>query len=321
MRFTPRRGVRRALCPCSFRRASLRFRRYMSRALAPCSCAFMRFRRWCCMSFTPRCSVRRALGPRRFCRTGFRFRGYMSRAFAPRSCSFMRFRSGCHMRFTPRGSVRRALSPCGFRRTRFSSRCYTSRSLTPRSSSFARCRRRPSLSLATCGRSSTSLGTASFGSTRRRPRSFGSRRRSSVVRATRCGRSARRSFARRMRHYHCLRMSTIRLGIRSAIRPSLRNPLLLGLRRRSMPPVHCGAFSRRRFVPYAARAAVVSHPARIRDSIFSHDRAVDVGVVDDGRVHSHHCGVIRELAAPPHAAREADAHVAEAVIHSAVVAN
>ena len=66
--------------------------------------------------------------------------------------------------------------------------------------------------------------------------------------------------------------------------------------------------------PDAALAAVVGDA-----DVVVHDHvAVDVGVVDDGRVHIQHGGVIAEDAAIPAPADEACAEVAEAVVDASI---
>ncbi len=48
---------------------------------------------------------------------------------------------------------------------------------------------------------------------------------------------------------------------------------------------------------------------------------VDIGVVDDRPVHMQHCGVVGKAPAFPTAAKEADATIAIAIVHTAVEAN
>jgi hypothetical protein len=85
--------------------------------------------------------------------------------------------------------------------------------------------------------------------------------------------------------------------------------------------VHRRPFRGCRLMLNAAGAAAVSHAVRIRDRVFTHDRIVDVCVVNNRRVHAHDGGVIAEHASLPHAAHETNAHVAETVVHSAVIAD
>jgi hypothetical protein len=69
----------------------------------------------------------------------------------------------------------------------------------------------------------------------------------------------------------------------------------------------------------AAGAAVVGYMVVVDDGVSLHNRPVDIGGVDDGLIHVHHCGVVSKGVAAPLAAREANPPVAEAVIDAAVV--
>jgi hypothetical protein len=84
---------------------------------------------------------------------------------------------------------------------------------------------------------------------------------------------------------------------------------------------HCGAFLRCRIVPDATGPANISYVRIVDDGVVVDDGLVDVGVADDGPIYPHHGGVIGKLAAAPLAADKADAHVAKAVIHTAIVAD
>lgn len=59
--------------------------------------------------------------------------------------------------------------------------------------------------------------------------------------------------------------------------------------------------------------------AIVDDCIPLHNRAIDIHVMDHPIVHAHHRRVVHKIVPTPHAAHESDAHVAEAVIHAAVV--
>jgi hypothetical protein len=76
-----------------------------------------------------------------------------------------------------------------------------------------------------------------------------------------------------------------------------------------------------RLMVNAARTAAEADVAIVDDGRAIDDGRVDVGVVDHRGVHVHHRRVVSEDTAAPLAAREADAHVAEAVVHAAVVAD
>ena len=71
----------------------------------------------------------------------------------------------------------------------------------------------------------------------------------------------------------------------------------------------------------AARSTGVSYMIVVDDRCIVHDRLVDVGVVNNSRIHVDHGCVVCKAVAAPFTAGKADAHVAKAVVHAAVVAN
>jgi len=71
----------------------------------------------------------------------------------------------------------------------------------------------------------------------------------------------------------------------------------------------------------AARSAGVRHMVVVDDRRIVHDGLVDIGVVNNSRIHIHHGGVVGEAATAPFSTGKADAHEAEAIVHPAVVAN
>jgi hypothetical protein len=71
----------------------------------------------------------------------------------------------------------------------------------------------------------------------------------------------------------------------------------------------------------AAGASAIGNVVIVDDCGLVDDGGVDVGVADDGLVHVHDRGVIGKFVSAPFAAGKADAHVAEAIIHAAVVAD
>ena len=71
----------------------------------------------------------------------------------------------------------------------------------------------------------------------------------------------------------------------------------------------------------ASLATAKSYTRVIYHRIVVDDGFIDIRVVDDRGVHPDHCGVVSKIMASPLAAGKADAHVAEAVIHAAVVAD
>src|ERR1700722_13950699 len=76
-----------------------------------------------------------------------------------------------------------------------------------------------------------------------------------------------------------------------------------------------------RWVINPARAATESYMSVVCDGVAFHAGPVHIRVVNDRSVHVHHRGVIAEGTASPHAAHKSDAHVAEAVVHAAIVAH
>ena len=71
----------------------------------------------------------------------------------------------------------------------------------------------------------------------------------------------------------------------------------------------------------AARTAVIGHMVGVDDGVSLHNRPVDVGGVNDSLIHMHHRGVVGKGVAAPFTAGKADAPIAEAVVHAAVVAH
>jgi hypothetical protein len=71
----------------------------------------------------------------------------------------------------------------------------------------------------------------------------------------------------------------------------------------------------------AAGTAAIGNTVPVGDCVSLHNRPVNVGGVDGVLIYAHDGGVISKLAAAPLAAGKADALVAEAVIHSTVVAH
>jgi hypothetical protein len=71
----------------------------------------------------------------------------------------------------------------------------------------------------------------------------------------------------------------------------------------------------------ATRTAVVGHVMRIGDDASLHHCPINVGSVNNGLIHMHDRGVIGKVATAPLAAGKADAAVAVAVVHAAVVAD
>jgi hypothetical protein len=72
---------------------------------------------------------------------------------------------------------------------------------------------------------------------------------------------------------------------------------------------------------HPARSAIVGHVTGVGHNATLDYRAVNIGGVDDGLIHMHDRGVIGKRSTAPLAAGKSDATVAEAVVHTAVVAD
>ena len=125
----------------------------------------------------------------------------------------------------------------------------------------------------------------------------------------------------RTRQHHVLRTAVIFFEVVGPLHARGLNMLLLNRRRRQVRLMHHHAFFGTWIVANATRAAFVGHPPVIVDRPLVHYGLVDVGVVNDGPVHVHHRGVVRELAAAPLATHKADPHIPEAVVDTTVVAH
>jgi hypothetical protein len=117
------------------------------------------------------------------------------------------------------------------------------------------------------------------------------------------------------------RMPVIGLVVIRVVCPRRLDMLLLITSRWQMLLVHRHLLLRSRPMLDASRPAAVSHVTIIHNCVLLHNRAVDIGLVNYGLIHAHHGGVICKLVSAPLAAYEADAHVAEPVVHAAVVAH
>jgi hypothetical protein len=114
-------------------------------------------------------------------------------------------------------------------------------------------------------------------------------------------------------------MSTICLCVRRAINPCGLQMLQLRSCRRRVTSTHSFSFHRRWIMADSVRPSVEGNVPGVRDSIAANDRLVHVRVADDVSIHAHHRGVVCESTASPFPANEADAHVAEPVVDSAVI--
>ena len=86
-----------------------------------------------------------------------------------------------------------------------------------------------------------------------------------------------------------------------------------------MPHLRDSLFLRRWPSRDAALAAVVAHTVD-RGVVYNHG-TVDVGVVDDGRIHIQNRGVIAEDTPVPAAAAEAGSEVSEPIVDAAIKAD
>jgi hypothetical protein len=87
-----------------------------------------------------------------------------------------------------------------------------------------------------------------------------------------------------------------------------------------VPLVAETAFLGRRLMPDAARSARIGDAPLVDDGRSVDDRLIAVDVVE-AAADMQNRSVVEEASATPVAAGEADAHVAKAIVHTAVVAN
>lgn len=86
-----------------------------------------------------------------------------------------------------------------------------------------------------------------------------------------------------------------------------------------MTHAHGCSFSRRWIVADSVRSSIESNSTLVGNGVVAHNFAIFIGVADPVSIDAHHSGVIGEPAISPFAARESDAHIAEAVVNSTVV--
>jgi len=120
---------------------------------------------------------------------------------------------------------------------------------------------------------------------------------------------------------HILRMSAVVLRVEAPVGASRFHVLHLNRGRSHVMLVHRHALFGTRIVTDAARAAVVRDVVIVDDCRVIDDRPIHVRIVDDGSIHVHDRGVIGKIAAMPLSAHEANAHVAESIVHATVEAN
>jgi hypothetical protein len=116
-------------------------------------------------------------------------------------------------------------------------------------------------------------------------------------------------------------MAAISLGVSGAVGSCGFHVLRLDRCGRLVLLMRCDLLLRGGLMLNAARTAVVGHVTVVHDRGVVNDGFVHVGVGDYGAVHVDDRSVIGKRAAPPLTAGETDTHVAEAVVHAAVVAH
>jgi len=117
-------------------------------------------------------------------------------------------------------------------------------------------------------------------------------------------------------------MPAVVLEIETPVRPGGVLMLHLGLRSAHVPIMIGHPFLRPWLVLNTATSAAERHMIVVDDGRIVDNRPVFIHVVvEAASVHVHDGGVVEEIVAAPHAAGKTDAHVAEAVIHAAVVAH
>ena len=116
-----------------------------------------------------------------------------------------------------------------------------------------------------------------------------------------------------------MRMSAVRLCVRCSIGPRGLYALQLDSCRRRVASTHRFSLDRRRIVADPVWRSVERHVPGVHNGVSANDRLVHESVANDVSVHTHHCRVVCKPAAAPFPADKADAHVAVAVINSAVV--
>ena len=96
--------------------------------------------------------------------------------------------------------------------------------------------------------------------------------------------------------------------------------LTLHSARRHMPFAAETSFLRRRFMPDAARSARIGDATVVDDRRVVDNRLIAIDIVKSA-ADVHDRRVVEEVSPTPVATGEADTHVAEAIVHAAVVAN
>jgi len=118
-----------------------------------------------------------------------------------------------------------------------------------------------------------------------------------------------------------LRTSTVVLNVRIPVALRRLKMLLLKARWRHVLFPHRRPLFRCGIMPNAARTAAVGNVIVVDDRSLMDNRLVHIGVVDSPLIHAHHCAVVPEIMAVPFTAHKSNAHVAEAIVHAAVIAN
>ena len=118
---------------------------------------------------------------------------------------------------------------------------------------------------------------------------------------------------------HMLRTASIELHIIGPITTCRLDMLLLVGGGRQVRHAHRFPFTWGGVVADAVATAAECHPPLVNDRVPLHDSAVYVDIADDGGIYAHDCRVIGEVVFAPLATHKPNAHIAEAIVHAAVV--
>ena len=116
-------------------------------------------------------------------------------------------------------------------------------------------------------------------------------------------------------------MPVVCSGVIQTVRTRRLNLLLLHRSECSMPARHAPPFNRRGIVTNPVRPPVVRNVPFVGNRASSHHVLIHIRVVNHCGIHPHYGGVVGESPTAPLSACESLAHVAVAVIYSAVVAD
>ena len=128
-------------------------------------------------------------------------------------------------------------------------------------------------------------------------------------------------WAQRLGGYHILRVAFVGLGKRGFVGPGCCCVLCLEAGWSRVLVARGYLLRRLGGVPNAAGATVIRDATIVGDGVIRHNRPVTVGGVDSVLIDACDRGVVAEVVTLPLAAGVADAPVAVAVVHAAVVAH